>query len=366
MKVFQVINVRWYNATSWYALTLGKLLAEAGHESLIITLPGTETEQKAREMGLKTMCLNLNTNHPVRIVQMAFKLAKLVKAEKPDVVNCHRGESFFLWCLLKKLGFDFRLVRTRGDQRPPKSDWLNRYLHGRLTDAVVATNKKMSRYFKEKMRMPADRLWLVQGGVDTQKFRFDPVGREKVRAEFGFTDEDFVVGLVGRFDEVKGQKELIRSVATLYHDLGQENVRLFLIGFETATSQSQVSSWIAESDIGNITRISGKRDDVVSLMSAIDGGVVASLWSEAIARAALELMACQRPLVSTTVGVMPDLVCEKGLVPPGDIPALTLKLNKLIKYKDLRDELLESQKMTLSQLTLEEFYRRTMSLYEAG
>ena len=57
-------------------------------------------------------------------------------------------------------------------------------------------------------------------------------------------------------------------------------------------------------------------------LRALDVGVVASLWSETIARAALEIMACGRPLVSTSVGVMPDLLPASALVAPGDVDAL--------------------------------------------
>ena len=68
--------------------------------------------------------------------------------------------------------------------------------------------------------------------------------------------------------------------------------------------------------------ITGKVPDVTACLSALDVGVVASLWSETIARAALEIMACGRPLVSTSVGVMPDLLPASALVAPGDVDAL--------------------------------------------
>ena len=55
MKIFQVINVRWFNATAWYALTLSRLLADAGHEVLVLTQADTDTDRKSREMGLNTV-----------------------------------------------------------------------------------------------------------------------------------------------------------------------------------------------------------------------------------------------------------------------------------------------------------------------
>ena len=94
-------------------------------------------------------------------------------------------------------------------------------------------------------------------------------------------------------------------------------------------------------------------------------GVVASLDSEAIARAALEMMAVERPLVSTTVGVMPDLVNPPMLVEPGNAEDLARAIGDIAKNEELRNEVLETQKRTLSQLTLDEFLKRSLNLYQS-
>jgi len=66
----------------------------------------------------------------------------------------------------------FRLVRTRGDQRPPKGNLVNRWLHCRAADAVVATNSAMARRLADVFGLPAGRLALILGGVDAEAFAF--------------------------------------------------------------------------------------------------------------------------------------------------------------------------------------------------
>jgi len=364
MKIFQVINVRWFNATAWYAITLSKLLADAGHEVVVLTQAGTQSEAVAREAGLNTVAVDLNTTNPIRLAGAARHIIQLLRTHRPDIVNCHRGEGFFLWGLLKLFGFHYRLVRTRGDQRPPRSDALNRWLHAGVADAVVVTNRRMADYFLHKMRTPGHGLWLIHGGVDTTKFHFDQAGRERVREEFGFGPNDMVVGLLGRFDRVKGHKETIEAVASL-RGRGMDNIRLFLIGFDTAMTSDQIKAHIADAGVGDITRISGKRDDVADCISALDIGVVASLWSEAIARSALEIMAADRPLVSTNVGVMPDLVDSAVLVDPEDVEGLAKAVAAVAENPSLHEQVLAAQKRTMSQLTLDEFLKRTLNLYQS-
>lgn len=364
MRIFQVINVRWFNATAWYAITLSKLLADAGHEVTVLTQAGTDSERKAQELGLNTVAVDLNTVNPGRFAAATRHIIQLLRTHRPDIVNCHRGEGFFLWGVLKLMGFSFKLVRTRGDQRPPRSDAFNRWLHAKVADAVVVTNRRMANYFLDTMRTPSTGLWLVHGGVDMSTFGFDQDGRERVRQEFGFDESHTVIGLLGRFDRVKGHKETIEAVARLRQQ-GMDNVRLFLVGFDTAMTEAEIKGWIDANGVGDITRISGKRDDVAACISAMDIGVIASLWSEAIARSALEIMATGRPLVSTTVGVMPDLVSPAMLVEPGDSKALAHTISQICKDEGMLEEMLGAQKRTMSQLTLEEFLKRSLNLYQS-
>lgn len=362
MKIFQVVNVRWFNATAWYALYLSKLLNDEGHDVTILTLAGTASEQKAKEFGLKTISVNLNTTNPLTLLKEAAKVVSLLKKHRPDIVNCHRGEGFFLWGLFKCLGYGYRLVRTRGDQRLPRSDAFNRWLHAHVTDAVVVTNRKMAQHFLHKMNTPESMVWLIHGGVDQKRFKFDQAGRDVVRKEFGFKPTDHVIGLLGRFDRVKGHQELIEAIAKL-REQGRDNIRLFLIGFDTAMDSQQITQCLKKYNIEDITAISGKREDIVACISALDTAVVASLWSEAIARAALEIMAVGRLLISTDVGVMPDLVPPAALVPPGDSKALASTLLQAIENEEFQEEALRHHAATMSQLDGKDFLNRTLNLY---
>jgi glycosyltransferase involved in cell wall biosynthesis len=363
VRVVHVVNVRWLNATAWYGLTLAQAMVKAGHTVAVLALPGTETFARGLELGLDVRGLDLNARAPWAVAGLYARLRAFSMEFRPDVVNCHRGEAFVLWGLLKALGAGFALVRTRGDQRPPKSNLVNRWLHCRAADAVVATNAGTEAVFRDRLRVPADKLFCIRGGVDRERFRFDPSGRERVRAEFGYSEQDQVVGLLGRFDRVKGQRELIQAVAEL-REAGRERLKLLLVGFPTATSEAEVQGWIDEFRVADITRITGRRPDVAACLSACDLGVAPSLWSEAIARAALEFMACERPLLATTVGVMPDLLSPDALVPPADAGALALGVARLLDAPDLRARLAREQNERLRELDLASFLRQTLAVYE--
>lgn len=362
MNIIQVANVRWYNATAWYALRLGKLLQDAGHNSLILTIRAGEPLAHAEKMGLPVRCLDLNNKNPFQWPSLYGQLSGLVEEFKPDIVNCHRGEAFFLWGMLKARSSRFGLVRTRGDRRLPRNNLFNRRLHTNVADAVIATNTAMAKVFQDALNIPADRVWFIPGGVDREYFQFDPAGRERVRQEFGFGPNDFVVGLVGRFDLVKGQLETIKAVSEL-KKRGLARVRLFLIGFETDTTDAEVRQWLREYNIEDQAAISGRRPDITACLSALDLGLVASLGSEAIARAALEIMSCGRPLVSTNIGVMPDLAPESALVEPGNHLAMAEIIQKSLTDREFLAEILAEEQNNMSRWSDQAFLAKTLAVY---
>ena len=362
MRVIQVVNVRWFNATAWYGLWLGKLLREAGHNCEVAALPGTDTWRKAEDWGFAPLDLGLNSGNPARLVAAYAGLRRLIREYKPHVVNCHRGEGFFLWAMLRQRMNSFALVRTRGDQRLPRNDFCNKWLHNKAADALISTNTAMASYFESHMDTPPGHMHTILGGVDQNFFRFDPPGRGKVRREFGFADDDTVIGLLGRLDTVKDQHGIIAACALLRQ--AGRRVRLMLLGEGTSNiSRANVEAWLKEAGMGDFSIITGRRNDVTACISAMDIGVVASTGSETIARAALEIMACGRPLIGTTVGVMPDLLPAEALFAPGNPTAMAEKMAQVMDNPDFAQRLLENAAARLPGLTGPAFTDKTLRAY---
>ena len=365
MRTIQIVNVRWFNATAWYGLWLAKLLQGAGHETLVITLPGTANWEKAEEFGFKPQFLPFNSRNPLAFPSLYCRLRKLVRQFRPDIINCHRGEGFIACALLREELKNFGLIRTRGDQRLPKTNLPNLIMHKRMADAVIATNSRMADFFLQKMGLPPAQVHTILGGVDTAVFNFDAAGRAAVRAEFGLADNDFVIGLLGRYDQVKGHRDLLAAVALLRRRGQAGNLKIMFIGHPCPHfPEEKLRTYAAELGVADLVRYTGRRADIAACISALDAGVVASLWSEAIARAALEIMACSRPLLGSTVGVMPDLLPAAAMYPPGDLEALAQLLCTVQQDEQFRRELLLHQEKQLRGLSPQMFLSATLQVYE--
>lgn len=373
LRIIQVINVRWFNATAWYGLYLSKLLREAGHEVIVLALPGTPPYAKAVEWGLQVLPFS-NSSNPFAVRRLWRDMDSLLARYRPHVVNCHRGENYFLWCLRRKKDKNFVLVRTRGDQRPPAANLANRWLYAAAADAVIATNSKMARALGKDLAVPEKRLHTILGGVDRDFFKPDEAGGKELRRELGFGQEDFVFGLLGRFDPVKGHAELIRALARVQEprkglkEPWQQNLRLLFAGRPANISADTLEKEMSGQGVRGavLTPGSGKWEhlSIPACISAMDVGVVNSQGSEAIARAALEIMSCRVPLLGSTVGVMPDILCREAMVEPGDVSSLAILLEKAFRYVDFRKQLVQLQGQTISGLSGRDFLQKTLQVYE--
>ncbi len=361
MRIIQVINVRWFNATAWYGLFLSRLLREAGHEVLVLCLPDTDPARQAERWKIPFQKMPLNTQAPLGVIRLYHQLDRLVKAFRPDVVNCHRGEAFILWGLLRRK-YSFALVRTRGDQRLPRANLPNRWLHKDVADAVIATNSRMTRHFQKTFGLRHN-LHQILGGVDTTRFRFLKEEGQKIRQQYGFTPDQTVFGLVGRFDPVKGHRQLLEAAATLFHQ-GQTQFRLLFTGSNAAYNPDIVKAWADELHIGEtVVFASGWIENMAAFMSAFDVGLAPSQGSETIARAPLEIMACGRPLIGSNVGVMPDLLSPEALFAPTDIKALAALMGRCLSDTAFLDSLRAQQAAVMAGLDEQAFVQATLDIY---
>lgn len=69
---------------------------------------------------------------------------------------------------------------------------------------------------------------VIRNAIDVGKFAFNPAIRKEVRKEFGISDDEFLIGHVGRFDHQKNHLFLISAFSDFLKE--QPKSRLMLVG----------------------------------------------------------------------------------------------------------------------------------------
>jgi glycosyltransferase involved in cell wall biosynthesis len=199
----------------------------------------------------------------------------------------------------------------------------------RLCARLIAVSEDTRRAY-ERQGYPATRIEVVYNGVDARA-----ASNGGLRAEVGIPQDAPLVAELGRLCDVKGQRELIRSLA------GLPDARLLLIGRDLEQDGAFQAELEREADrLGVRDRVvfTGHRDDARALLAEADVVALPS-WTEGLPLAALEAMAEGRPVVATPVGGTPEVVVdgETGLlVPARDHDALRAALGRLLADPDLR------------------------------
>lgn len=174
---------------------------------------------------------------------------------------------------------------------------------------------------------------LLENGIDTAEYARSRTTAE-AKALLGVPAGEFLIGAVGRLSPEKGFDLLIRSVKLL-RDAGHP-VRLHIVG--EGDDRPRLEALRAELALGESVSLPGWRSDVRGDFEAMDLFALSSL-REGLPNVVLEAMALGVPCLATRIAGVPKLI-EHGvsgeLVPPGDGPALTAGILRLLNDSELR------------------------------
>ena len=146
-----------------------------------------------------------------------------------------------------------------------------------------------------------------------------------------------VVVMIGRFDPVKNQQDLIRVFSRVHEACPQ--ARLRLIGNGALLEECQRLA--TELGVASVTDFLGYRDDVDTLLADVDVAALLS-WKEGLSKALIEPMAAGIPALTWDVKGNNEVVSHgrTGLIaPPGDLGRTADNLIQLLQDGDLRRRL---------------------------
>lgn len=204
---------------------------------------------------------------------------------------------------------------------------------------------------------------LIPNGVDTERFK--PLARnenliEALALDAGKMREERVIGFVGELREKKGLTTLLRAYAQVNRT---QATSLLIVGDVRVGGDRKVFDELESSIPKSKIILTGyvSNSDLPSYYSLMDVFVHPSM-RDGMPNALLEAMACEKPVVATAVGGIPDVVmdCNNGiLVPANDADALSNAINRLFADKSLRMKLGVAARQTIvekftPQMELEE------------
>jgi len=314
-------------------------------------------DRELAEAGVEVLALGRRSKLDVRAWRPLVR-----RLDEVDVVHAHMfGSNVWGTVLgrLKRVPVVVAHEHTWSFQGQPLRRLLDRELVGRLADAFIAVAEEDRRKMIEVEGVDPDKIRLIPNGIADP----EPGDGEAVRRELGIPENAPVIGVVCELRAQKALEVLFAAAAQLRHELPE--LRVLVAG--DGPEREGLGQEARRLDLDGTVQLLGIRRDVPALLDALDVAVLSSDY-EGSPLSVMEYMAAGKPVVSTRVGGVPELV-EDGvhglLVEPRDPGALAAAIGRLLhdpaEARRLGEQGRERQQRELS---LDAMVRKIEDLYE--
>jgi glycosyltransferase involved in cell wall biosynthesis len=227
----------------------------------------------------------------------------------------------------------------------PIYPWQRSFFQHHISRIIAITAAVKERLLRKPPVIPPDCIEVLTPGVDPTQHHPDVDG-SPVRARLGISPDVPLVAMVARFQNVKGHEYFLEAARYVLSAVTEAR---FAVAGENVFGVSRDETYkrrildTARSDPLLRERVTylGFWPDARQVIAAADV-MVCSSWFESLSMVALESMAMQRPIVSTSVGGPAETVIDGQtgyLVPPRDSRAIAERVTALLQNPALREQM---------------------------
>jgi glycosyltransferase involved in cell wall biosynthesis len=338
MKILIAISSRWWNATAYYAISLAEALTKSGHHVYIASDPGYPPAKKALDTGLEVIDIRFASLNPLILLIDWFKLYSIVKEKKIDIIHSHNPEDHLISALVASK-LKIPLLRTLSDVRPPKDNFINRWLHFKRTDFhISSSDSNLIRYYST-WRDFEPKCSVISGGVKGEAV-YKISKRSELLEKFKIPSGSKIVGIIARLAPVKDHATFIMAASLVFESV--PDAYFLICGSEAEITRNELKALAENVNLNSNIVFSDHYEPVNELMSLLDVGVISSKGSEVISRVAMEYLAIGVPVVATDVNVLPEII-EHGrngyIVPPENPYEMSEAIIKILKDQSLKEKI---------------------------
>lgn len=182
--------------------------------------------------------------------------------------------------------------------------------------------------------IPSDKINVIVNCVDLSAFKSTGVNQNTLRDEFPL--RQFVIGMVGRIEPFKRQKEFVKIASHILK--ARQDVSFLIIGGTQPNPkhlayERELRQLISKLNLTDYVTCTGHREDMPAVMQGLDLLVTLSAGS-----VIPEAMAAGKPVIATPVGSATDMIDDGNtgwVVPSLPIEGIAAKIVQLIQNPSL-------------------------------
>lgn len=360
IKVIHVLSDTNVGGAGRWLINLLKQIDKDKFTIKVVLPEGSLLKSQVASLGVEVMQVQGMADESFDL-KVILSLYKLFKKEKPDIVHTHA--SFSGRIAAKMAGR--KIVYTRHCVQRVITNSIAKMIYRTInvlfSDKMIAVSKAVKDNFIDS-GIPENMIEVIYNGVDILQ-EIPEADKNKLRKDLNIGQEDIVIGVVARLEEVKGHCYFLKA-AKLVSDKS-DNVKFLIVG--SGSKENELKNMVAEQGLVDCVTFTGYVRDVEKIFNIIDINVICSL-SEALCLSLIEGMSLGKPSIATDVGGIPEVVVDgyNGLlVPAEDASKLAEAVLKLAKDSRLREEMgLKGKELAEKKFTGRKMAEEIEKLYE--
>jgi glycosyltransferase involved in cell wall biosynthesis len=362
-KVLRIINRFNLGGPTYNVAYLSKFLS-SNYETLLVGGQKDESEDSSEfildKYGLKPIIVDeMMRELDIKNDWKAYwKIRKIIEEYKPDIVHTHAakagtvGRLAAYHCKVPVIIHTFHghvFHSYFGKLKTLFFKTIERFLAARST-VIIAISEKQKEELSliHKIAKP-EKFRIVRLGFDLQKFQDQQAEKRKsFRDKYLLDEEEIAIGIIGRLVPVKNHHLFFDAIKHVAANT-QKKVRAFIIG--DGESREELLQYCTDSQIKHVEFLKDEEKSLVTFTSwikdvdwALAGLDIVCLTSfnEGTPVSLIEAQAANKPIVSTKVGGIENVVLENEtafLHAINDAQGFNSSLLKLVDDELLRQQM---------------------------
>ncbi|HRZ87549.1 MAG TPA: glycosyltransferase, partial [bacterium] len=308
-----------------------RLLDKDRYETLLATGPSDDEPEgsldaeavAARIPIFKIKELVRNPN-PVKDIIATWKLFRLMKETKFDIIHTHCSKAGILGRIAAKLSGAPIIVHTPHGHVfygyfSTMISWafvVTERIVGAFTDKIITlTERGKEEHIHYRIGGP-EKFVAIPSGIDLRDYQVCAADTAQKRRELRLSGDDLLVGTIARLSDIKGHRYLLEAVPAIRAKVPK--AKFLLVG--DGPLKNELVRMCYDLDIIDSVLFLGIRKDIPALVSVMDLFVLPSL-NEGMGKVFLQVQAMGKAVIAADVGGVREIVRdgENGLlVPPKD------------------------------------------------
>lgn len=366
-KIIYLVTKANFGGAQRYVFDLATNLPKEEFDVLVVSGAEGILTKRLAERGIRTISIHsLKRNISLKDEMLSFfKILKILKNEKPDIIHLNSSKAAGLGALAARLyripkiiftvhGWPFNEKRSAVGKRLL---WFFSFLTVLLaTDVIVIARQELAQ--GRKMPFIRKKLLLVHNGILPPEFTSRAEAREKLK----LPQDAFVVGSLGELTSNKNYLTLVRASELLKRK--GENFILTIIGGGEGHDRI-----LAEKNSLGLSEqvLKGFVEDGYRYLSAYDIFVLPS-FKEGLPYVLLEAGQASLPVIASNVGGIPDIIDDNVtgiLVDPKNTEDIAEAILRYKNNENLRKKLGIALKTKVqNEFSFSKMFEKTSALYK--